>query len=189
MLTRRLLGWRIELDGTDREVVLVAFAVETLSEFIDTLDVIDSAVGIDARVRRDLVASQVVVTDEGVTRLVHIDTVGQLLTAEVDGETIPAVVGLVALANFKGVIAEVVVHDEGKVFALGEETEHLTVVIQELLLGGHLTASELLLEELQELRVFLLRHRLLALDEVVTRNGNRRRQFTSLLLFNKAFES
>ena len=189
MLTRRLLRGRVELDVTERELVAVALAVEALSGLVNALDLVDSAVGVDARIRRDLVASQVVVTNEGVSGLVHIDAVGELLTAKVDGETIPAVVGLMALTDFKGVIAEVVVHDVGKVFALSEEAEHLTVEVQELLLGGDLTASELLLEELQELGVLLLRHGLLALNEVVTRNGNRRRQFTSLLLFNKAFES
>lgn len=189
VLTRRLLRWRVELDISEREVVLVALAVETLSEFVDTLNFIDSAVGVDAGGGSDLVAGQVVVTDEGVAGLVHIDAVGELLAAEVDGETIPAVVSLVALTNFKSIITEVVVHDERQILTFGEETEDLTIVVQELLLGGDLTATELLLEELQELRVLLLRHGLLALLEVITRNGNRRRQFTSLGLFNKAFES
>ena len=178
-----------ELNAAERELDLVALAVELLCEGVDALDLVGLAVGVDVGLGGDLVAGQVVVTDEGVAGLVHIDAVGELLAAEVDGETIPAVVSLVALTNFKSIITEVVVHDERQILTFGEETEDLTIVVQELLLGGDLTATELLLEELQELRVLLLRHGLLALLEVITRNGNRRRQFTSLGLFNKAFES
>lgn len=186
MLAHSLLGRCVELDVSERESGLVALAVEALREVVDTLDFIDSAVGVDTRRGRDLVAGQVVVTNEGMARLVHIDAIGQLLAAEVDSESISTVVGLVALTNLEGVVTEIVVHDEGEILTLGEEAQDLTVVVQELLLAGDFATTKFLLEELEEFRVLLLRLGLLALFEIVTRWRNRRRQITSLLLVEEA---
>ena len=62
-------------------------------------------------------------------------------------------------------------------------------MIEELLLGGNLTATELLLEELEQFRVLLHGNGLLALLKVVLGALERRRKVASLLLYNKAFES
>jgi len=157
VLTNRLLLRHIELHGAEREIVLVALAVETLRELIDALNLIDSTVGIDARGGSDLVASQEVVADEAMTGLVHIDTIGKLLAAEVDGETISAVVSLVTLADLECVVTEVVVDNEGEILTLAEEAQNLAIVVQELLLVVDLATTELLLKELEKLGVLLLR--------------------------------
>ena len=129
MITDRLLGWRIELDVAEREVSLVARTVELLSEGVNTLDIVDPAVRVDARCGRDLIAREVVIANEALARLVNVNAIGKFLAAEVDGESIPSVVSLVALADLEGIVAQVVVHDEGKIFTLCEEAEDLTIVV------------------------------------------------------------
>lgn len=129
MITDRLLGWRIELDVAEREVSLVARTVELLSEGVNTLDIVDPAVRVDARCGRDLIAREVVIANKALAGLVNVNAIGKFLAAEVDGESIPSVVSLVALADLEGIVAQVVVHDEGKIFTLCEEAEDLTIVV------------------------------------------------------------
>lgn len=154
------------------------------------MNLVNFTVGEDVRIGRDLVAREVVVTDEVLAWLVHVHSVGQLLAAEQNGETVTAVVGLVALADFERVVGEVVVHDVRQIVANGEEAEDLTVMVQELLLGGYLTTAELFLQEFKKFGVLPHLNGLLALLEGIRRCWLRRRQGTSLLLHtDKAFES
>ena len=111
------------------------------------------------------------------------------MATEKDSESISTVVRAVALADLESVIGQVVVHDVREILAFCEESQHLAIVIEELLLGGNLTATELLLEELEQLRVLLHGNGLLALLKVVLGALERRRKVASLLLYNKAFES
>ena len=168
-LTWHRLGRLLELDGAQRELNAVARAVELLCEGVDTLDLISASVGVDVRVGRNLVAGQVVVTDEVLAWLVNVHAVGELLSAEEDSEAISAVVRAVAFTDFESIIGQVVVHDVWQVLAFCEESQYLAIVVKELFLCGNLTATELLLEELKELGVLLHWNGLLALGEVVDR--------------------
>jgi hypothetical protein len=101
----------------------------------------------------DFVAGEVVVTNEGETRLLHFVGEGNALSPEEEGEAVTAIVGMVHLTDFDGVIGQEVVDHEGKVFALAEETEHFAIVVQELLLGGDTATSKRLFHELLEVVV------------------------------------
>ena len=147
------LGRLSELNVAKRVGVTVSGLVELLGEGIDTGDDVDLAVGGDVRLRGDLVTGQVVVADEGLTWLVDIETVGQLLSAEKDGEGVSAVVGEVTVTDLESIIGQVVVDDVGEVVTAGEETENLAIVIEELLLGGNFAATEGLLHEVSHLGV------------------------------------
>ena len=136
----------------------------------------------------DLIGGQVVVTNEALAWLVDIETVGELLTTEEEGEGISAVIGAVALTDFKCVISEIVVNHVIQVISRGEEAQHAAIVVQELLLGLNLATTEALLHEVSHFRVSLRRHRPLRHLEVVIGSFGRRRQLSSLALHDKAFE-
>ena len=127
--------------------------VVLLSEGVYAVDHVDATVSVDVRGGRDLVASQVVVTNEVLTWLVNIKSVWQLLSTEKDGESISAVVRVMALTDLEGVIGQVVVHDVGQILAACEETQHAAVIVQELLLGLDFAATETLFHEVSHLRV------------------------------------
>ena len=59
------------------------------------------------------------------------------------------------LTDLDGVIGQEVLPDELKIIALGEESQHFSVVVQELFLGWNSTSTEFLLEELKEFWVLL----------------------------------
>ena len=60
----------------EREIVTVSLHVELLGEGIDSLNHISDTVGDDIACGRDLVSSQVVVTNEALAWLVDIEAVG-----------------------------------------------------------------------------------------------------------------
>lgn len=189
-LTGSRLGRCCERHTAQSEIVAEPLSVELLGEGVDSLDLVNFTVGEDVSCGRDFVASQVVVANEVLAWLVHVHSVRQLLAAEKHGETITAIVGLVAFANLKRVVGEVVVHDVRQIVAYGEEAEHLTVMVQELLLGGQLSTAERLLQEFQKFGILLHLNGLLARLEGIRRCLLGRRQVTSLLLHtDKAFES
>jgi len=103
----------------------------------------------DGATGEDLVAGEVVISNEGLTGLLNLAGVGKLLSAEEAGEGVETVVLMVSLSDFDGIISQVVVDDKRSVFRRAVETEHLSVVIQELLLGSNFASSELLLEVLE----------------------------------------
>ena len=183
-LRDRFLG-----NSTDREVVTVVLAVETLGEGVDARDLVHAAVGVDVGGRGDLVTGQVVVANLVLAWLVHREVVGELLAAQLHGEAITAVVGVVHLTDLDGVVGKVVVDDVREtITAVAEEAEDLAVLVKELLLGGNLAATEGLLLVLTHLGVLLQRLFLLRLLKVVTRRGLRLGEGSSLSLY-KAFES
>lgn len=65
------------------------------------------------------------------------------------------------------VIGKEVVPLELQVAAVSVESQNFSIVVQELFLGGNVTTSELLLQELQELWILLWRNWLLGDNEAV----------------------
>lgn len=155
------------LNLAEVEVLVVLGGVEALGVLVDADDLEEAAVRVDAAGGLDFVAGQVVVADEVLAGLVHVDAVRQLLTAEQQRKGIAAVVRVVHLADFHGVVRQVVVHDKWQVVATAVETQHLAVVVQELLLGRDFAASQALFKELLHLAVPLGSNAHLRLSEVV----------------------
>ena len=182
------LRWSGELNLTEREFIAILGSVVGLSELIDTGHHIDAAISVDIGCGGDLVASQVVVTDEALAWLVSVVAIGELLTAEQEGKGISTVVREVALTDLESVISQVVVDSVGEIVTSGEVTEHLAVFVQELLLGHNFAATKLLLHEVTHLWVINLGPWDLRLGEVVHGGRAGRRQLNSSLLY-KAFES
>ena len=60
----------------------------------------------------NLITGQVVVTDEGLSGLIHIESPRQFLSAEVDREGVSTVIGEMHLSDFNGVISQEVMPDE-----------------------------------------------------------------------------
>ena len=147
------LGWLSELHLAEREVVAVPLPVELLGERVDTVDHVDAAVGVNVRGGSDLIAGQVIVTNEVLAWLVHIEAVWQLLAAKEYGEGITTVVRVMALTDLERVVGQVVVHHVWQVVAGGEEAENAAIVVQELFLGVNFAATEALLHEVAHLGV------------------------------------
>jgi len=175
------LGRSCELNLTEREFIAILGSVVGLSELIDTGHHIDAAVSVDIGCGGDLVASQVVVTDEALAWLVSVVAIGKLLAAEQESKGIPAVVGEVALTDLKSVISQVVVDSVGEIVTSGEVAEHLAVFVQELLLGHNFAATHLLLHVVTHLWVINLGPWDLRLGEVVHGGRAGRRQLNSSL--------
>ena len=161
------LGRLSKRDLTKREIVTVSLHVELLGEGIDSLDHISDTIGDDVACGSDLISGQVVVTNEALAWLVHIETVGELLTTEKEGEGISAVIGAVALTDFKCVISEIVVNHVIQVISRGEEAQHAAIVVKELLLGHNFATTEALLHKVSHLGVSLRSNRPLRHLEVV----------------------
>ena len=69
------------------------------------------------------------------------------------------------LSDLHGIVSKEVVPHELEVLRHGEESQHLSVIVQELLLGSNSSSSELLLEELKKFFVLLWSNWSLALNE------------------------
>jgi len=132
-------GW--EGDASKWEIVAVFLGVEFLGGLVDAFDFKDAAESIDVAVWSDLVAGEVVVSDEGLAWLVHIEAVWELLSAKEQGEGIAAIVRVVNLTDLEGVVGQVVMDNVWEVLTTGEEAEDVSVVIKELLLGGNFTTT------------------------------------------------
>lgn len=103
---------------------------------------VQTAEGVDWLTVIDFIAGQVVVTYEAETRLVNIRSEGQLLSPQHLRESVATIVRVVDLTDLNGIISQVILNDKGQVFRLTEESEHLAVMIEELLLAGNFTTSE-----------------------------------------------
>ena len=134
---------------------------------VNSCDYIDLSISIDVAGWSNLISSKVVVSDEGLSWLVNIETVWEFLSSEEESEGITSIVWMVDLADLYGIVSQVVVDHIWKIIANSEETEHLAVMIQELLLGCNLTTSKGFLEELLHLSVLLWCNLDLRLSEVV----------------------
>ena len=134
---------------------------------INSCDHIDLSISIDVAGWSNLISSKVVVSDEGLSWLVNIETVWEFLSSKEESKGITSIVWMVDLTDLYGIISQVVVDHIWKIIANSEETEHLAVMIQELLLGCNLTTSKGFLEELLHLSVLLWCNLDLGLSEVV----------------------
>lgn len=106
------------------------------------MDVEKATKSIDWLVGVDLIAGQVVVTDEAEAGLVNIGSEGELLSSKELREGVTTVVRVMDLADLDSVISQVVLHDKRKIFRLAEEAEHFTIVIKELLLASNFTTAK-----------------------------------------------
>ena len=134
---------------------------------VNSCDHIDLSISIDVAGWSNLISSKVVVSDEGLSWLVNIETVWEFLSSKEESKGITSIVWMVDLTDLYGIISQVVVDHIWKIIANSEETEHLAVMIQELLLGCNLTTSKGFLEELLHLSVLLWCNLDLGLSEVV----------------------
>ena len=134
---------------------------------VNSCDHIDLSISIDVAGWSNLISSKVVVSNEGLSWLVNIETVWEFLSSEEESEGITSIVWMVDLADLYGIVSQVVVDHIWEIIANSEETEHLAVMIQELLLGCNLTTSKGFLEELLHLSVLLWCNLDLGLSEVV----------------------
>ena len=128
------LRWSWEIDLSKWEVVSVLFSIEVLSCLVDSLNFEDAAKCVDVTVWGDLIAGQVVVTNESLSWLVYIEAVWEFLSAEEESEGVTTVVGVMNFTNFNSVISQVVVDNVWKVLAASEETEDSAIVVKELFL-------------------------------------------------------
>ena len=155
------------LDISERELASVLAEVVILSGLVDTANSENSAISCKGLTEANLVAREVSITDESLTRLVDVKRFGKFLSSEVDGEGISSIVREMHLSDFNSVISQEVVPDELQVITSREESENLAVEVEELLLRGNSTSTKLLLKVLEQLRVLLRRHGLQGLGEVV----------------------
>jgi hypothetical protein len=114
---------------------------ELLGVLIDTVDIVVSVESADWLVGVDLISGQVVVTNEVETGLVNVTSEWESLALEELGEGVAAIVGVVHLTDLTGIVSQVVVHNEGKVFTAAEEAENFAVIVEELLPGGDFTTT------------------------------------------------
>ena len=91
------------------------------------------------------------------------------MASQVDRERIAAVIWEVDLTDLNSIIGQEVVPDVLEVIGLGEESQHLSIKVQELLLGGDSTATKRFLEVLKEFLIFLNWNWLLRVNKVVLR--------------------
>jgi len=137
------------------EVLAIFLHIELLRVLIHTSDAEKTSECVDRAVRLDFVASKVAVANEVLAGLVHVNAVGQLLSAQEQSERVAAIVCVMNFTDFNGVVGQVVVNDEGQIFKAGEESQYLSVMVKELLLRGNLAATEALLKELLHLVITL----------------------------------
>ena len=176
LITNSIIWWDLsrdrfrrswELNLSKGEVVSIFLGIELFSGCVDTLNNKDAAKGVDVACWGDLIAGQVVVSNEGLTWLVDIEAVWKFLSTEEQGKGIATIVGVVHLTDLNGVIGQVVVYYEWKVAALCKEAKYTAVVIQELLLGSNFATTKSFLKELFHLRVSLWWNLNLRVCEVV----------------------
>lgn len=97
-------------DAAYWELVAILLGIPAGSEVVDSLDHIDSAIGIDVTLRGDLVSSHIVVSNELLSWLVHIESIWKLLSSQEKWEGVTSIVGVVDLTNLHSVIGQVVVN-------------------------------------------------------------------------------
>lgn len=131
------------------ELVLVVF----LRVIIDTLDVVGAAESTDRSITKDLVAGQVIVTNEVETGLIHVGSEGDLLSLQKLGESVTAVIRVMHLTNLDCVVSQEIMDNERQILTLTEEAKDLAIVIKELLNAVYVAATKGLLLVLAEFSV------------------------------------
>lgn len=123
------------------EVSVVSGKEVVLGELVYSLDLEASTIGYQVSLAVDLVASQISVSNELLTWLIDVEHLRQLLSSKVHGEGISSVIWEVDLSDLHGIVSKEVVPHELEVFRQGEESEHLSVIVEELLLGSNSSSS------------------------------------------------
>jgi hypothetical protein len=162
-------SWSWLLNVAEREVATILLQVVVLSGLVDTADSEQSSVGGERVAELNLVTSQVSVANEGLARLVDIESLRKLLSSQVDGERVSAVVGEVHASDLNSVISKEVIPDELFILTSSEEPQDFAVEVKELLLRGDSATTELLLEIFKQLRVLLWGNGLERLSEAIFR--------------------
>jgi len=142
-------SWARRVLVTDLKVALVLLMVVLLGVLIDAVNLHGEAEDVNVTTREDFIAGQVVISNEGLSRLLNLTGVGQLLSSEEAGERVKSVILVMGFTDLNSVVSQIVVDDKRSVLVGAVESEDLSVVVQELLLRGYLTASKLLLEVLE----------------------------------------
>lgn len=130
------------LDLTEVEKLVVLLLIEVLSELINSSDSELTTEGVDGSLGLNLIASKIVISNEVLAWLVDCKALRKLLSLKKKCEGVATIIGVMNLSDLNCIISEVVVDDEGQVVALDEETQHSSVVIEELFLGGHSATTE-----------------------------------------------
>lgn len=141
-LNRPGLSGPWELNSAKFEVFLVLLLVEVLGELVHSLNSEHSPVSFNCTAGLDLVACQVIISNEVLSGLVHCEAGRQLSSFEEESEGVSSVISVMDFSNFYGVISQIVVDDIGHVIAPHEEAEDFAVVVEELLLGDHTATTE-----------------------------------------------
>jgi len=104
------------------KVTLILLVVVLLGVGIDSVNFHLKSENINVTFREDLITCQVVVSDEGLSRLLDLVVIGELLSAEEAGERIVTVVLMVGLTHFNGIVSEVIVDYERTILSSAVET-------------------------------------------------------------------
>jgi hypothetical protein len=82
----------------------------------------------------DFITCQISVTNELLSWLINAERFWQLLSSQVDGEGITAVIWEVTFTDLDGIISKEVLPNELEVVTSSEESQHFPVVVQKLFL-------------------------------------------------------
>lgn len=138
-----------------------------MGEFVNTLNTKAPSISNKILIWANLITGKISISNELLSWLVYSEGFWELLSSQVDGEGVSAVVGEVTFSNLDGIVSKEVMPDELETFRLNEESENLSVEVEELLLGSNLSSSEFLFQELKELLILLNNMWHLGLSETV----------------------
>jgi hypothetical protein len=165
------IPWEWWVVSTEREMSAVSFGIVGLSVLIDSEDLEQVAETVDFRIWHDLVACQVVVADESLTRLLDIVGLGELPPCEELGERVISIILSVHFEYLHGVVSQEVRYDEGPALEFTVEAKYFSVVVKELFLRLNFASSELFLHVVKHLRVLFGENGNLRFHEVVNGAG------------------
>ena len=128
------VSWSWLYNFAHGEVSVVPGQVVVLGELVYTKDGESTSVGNQFLVRMDFITCQISVTNELLSWLINAERFWQLLSSQVDGEGITAVIWEVTFTDLDGIISKEVLPNELEVVTSSEESQHFPVVVQELFL-------------------------------------------------------
>ena len=131
-LYNNCISWFWLFDVTQWHVSVEPREVIVLRKFIYAFIFEDSTVSDKFSFEFNLIASEISVTNELLTWLIDGESLWQFLSSQVHTEGVSSVIWEMNFSDLNGVVSQEVVPDKLKVFARGEESEHLSVIIQEL---------------------------------------------------------
>lgn len=175
-VSETVVWWNLDNDGiswlnwhdvTHWEVLSISLKEVILGEFVDTLDLETSSISNQVSFAIDLIASQIMITNELLSWLIHIESLWQLLSSKINGEGISSVIWEMAFSDLNGIVSQEIVPHELKVLTDGEKSQNFSIVVQELLLGSNSSSSEFLFEEFKKFLVLLWWNWSLLLNERV----------------------